>query len=99
MNNNLLGIIIFFLLVNLAAFVVMLVDKNKSRYPNAKRISEGMIFFMATFFGSVGVFLGMLAFRHKTQKWHFILGIPMLMAENCAFLYVIYVFLAKNFSL
>jgi uncharacterized membrane protein YsdA (DUF1294 family) len=93
MNNFLLGIIIFFLAVNLAAFVVMMVDKKNSRRAGAERISESFLFFMAAFFGSLGVFLGMMAFRHKTQKWYFILGIPMLMAENCALLYVAYNFL------
>lgn len=90
MDNISIGIVSFFLAVNLAAFVVMLVDKNRSRKTGAERISEGVIFFMATFFGSVGVFLGMLVFHHKTQRWHFILGIPMLIAENCAFLYLLY---------
>jgi uncharacterized membrane protein YsdA (DUF1294 family) len=90
MNNNFLAILIFFLAVNLAAFIIMLVDKNKSRVVGAERISEGMLFFMATFFGSFGVFLGMLIFHHKTQKFYFILGIPMLILENCAFLYLLY---------
>lgn len=90
MDNISIGIASFFLAVNLAAFVVMLVDKNRSRKTGAERISEGVLFFMATFFGSAGVFLGMLAFHHKTQRWHFILGIPMLIAENCAFLYLVY---------
>jgi uncharacterized membrane protein YsdA (DUF1294 family) len=56
-----------------------------------------MLFFMATAFGSLGVYVGMFTFRHKTQKWYFIIGIPLLIMQNSAFLYVVYSFLlAKN---
>jgi len=95
MNKILLSIIIFFLVVNVAAFITMLLDKSQSRKAGAERISEGMLFFMATFFGSVGVFLGMLTFHHKTKQWHFILGIPMLILENCALLYFVYTYIAQ----
>ena len=94
MNNidpKLLIIISFFVLVNLIAFLIMLWDKMKSRKGNERRISEGMMFFMAAVFGSVGVYAGMLVFRHKTQKWYFLIGIPMLMLENCSFLYLFYI--------
>jgi len=97
MGTNFLGIIIFFLAINLLAFLLMFLDKVKSRKNNAERISEGMLFFMATAFGSVGVYVGMFAFRHKTQKWYFILGIPLLILQNSAFLYLAYSFLlAQN---
>ena len=95
MDDQLVGIVIFFAVVNLAAFFVMLSDKAQARKKNAERISEGMLFFLAAAFGSVGVFAGMLAFRHKTKKWYFILGIPLIMLENCAFLYLVYNYLAE----
>ena len=90
------GIVLFFLIVNLAAFLVMLWDKIRSRKAGAERISEGTLFFLAAAFGSVGVYAGMFAFRHKTRKWYFVLGIPLLMAENAAFLFVVYTFLIKG---
>lgn len=93
MDNQLLGVGIFFLLVNATAFFVMLWDKSRSRKKDAERISEGMLFFMATVFGSIGVLAGMFTFRHKTRKWYFVLGIPLLIAQNAAFLYVIYMYL------
>ena len=70
-------------------FVIFL-DKQRSKKAGAERISEGMLFFMATAFGSVGVWVGMLTFRHKTQKWYFLLGIPMLIVQNSALLYLLY---------
>jgi len=95
MDKIFLSIIIFFLAINAAAFFIMIFDKSQSRKAGAGRISEGTLFFMATFFGSVGVFLGMLASRHKTNKLHFILGIPMLAVENCALLYLIYSYISS----
>lgn len=85
-----------FLVLNLLAFFIMLADKIKSARPGAERISEGMLFFLATIFGALGVYLGMFAFRHKTRKWYFLIGIPLLLAENIATLYLIYL-LAPTF--
>ncbi len=83
------------IIINLIAFIIMLIDKIKSTKPGAERISEGMLFFMATVFGSFGVYAGMFAVRHKTQKWYFLIGIPLLMAENLATAYLIYLFFFK----
>lgn len=90
LDPQLLGLIIFFLLLNLAAFMVMLSDKIRAGKEGAERVSEGLMFFMAAFFGSLGVYAGMFAFRHKTRKWYFLIGIPLLLIENCATLYVFY---------
>ena len=90
MNNKILYTAGFFLAINLIAFLIMLLDKNKAKKPGAERISEGMLFFMATAFGSLGVYAGMFAFHHKTRKWYFIIGIPMLIVQNIAFLYLIF---------
>lgn len=86
--NNLFFIAIG--LINLTAFLIMMVDKMRSRKHGAERISEGKMFFMATIFGSVGVYLGMFIFHHKNRKWHFVLGIPLLMIQNAACLYLLY---------
>ena len=89
-ESLLASVVIFFLVVNLAAFFIMLWDKARSRKHGKERISEGLLFFMATIFGSVGVYLGMFALRHKTRKWYFLIGIPLLMVENLALLYLVY---------
>jgi len=89
-NNQLLTIIVILLIINLVAFVMMLTDKMKSERPGASRISEGMLFFMASAFGAIGVYAGMFAVRHKTRKWYFLLGIPLLIIQNMATAYLIY---------
>lgn len=76
--------------ITLLSFFIIAYDKQQARKGNStERISEGLLFFMATAFGSVGVYAGMLVFRHKTQKWYFQIGIPLLIIENLALLYVI----------
>jgi uncharacterized membrane protein YsdA (DUF1294 family) len=95
--DNILSVLMFiFAIINLIAFFVMLIDKNKAKNNGAERISEGMIFFMATAFGSIGVYAGMFVFRHKTRKWYFIIGIPLLIVQNIAFIYLAQILLEKN---
>ena len=96
MDTTLLSISIFFLAINVIAFLVMLWDKSRSRKDGAERISEGVLFFLAAALGSVGVYAGMFALRHKTRKWPFILGIPLLMIQNFAFLYLVYAILSER---
>lgn len=92
---NYLYIVVPLVVINLIAFIIMWVDKVKSAIHGAPRISEGLLFFMAVIFASFGVYTGMFAFRHKTQKWYFLLGIPLLMAENLSTAYLIYLFFFK----
>ncbi len=80
----------FFIAINATAFGIMLWDKSRSKRAGAERISEGLLFFMAAMFGSIGVYAGMFAFRHKTRKWYFVIGIPVLILEQAALLYLIY---------
>lgn len=93
MDINFLIVVGFYLAINIVAFVIMMIDKIKSRNKQAERISEGTLFFMAAALGSVGVYLGMFVFHHKTRKWTFIIGIPLLMLQNIVLLSVTYDFL------
>lgn len=84
------------LAINTISFLVMMLDKLKSRKKDEERIPEGLLFFLAVAFGSVGVYLGMLVFRHKTQKWYFSVGIPLLMIQNYATFHLAYLLLEKR---
>ena len=83
-------IIGFLAAINLLAFVAMLLDKIKSSRLGAQRISEGMMFFLAAIGGSLGVYVGMFTCRHKTRKWYFLIGIPLLILQNAATAYLLY---------
>lgn len=89
MNLEINPLIILFAAINIGAFLIMLWDKTQSMKKGAERISEGMLFFLATMFGSIGIYAGMILIRHKTRKWYFIIGIPALIAQNLATLYLI----------
>ena len=86
----------FFIVTNVIAFLIMFWDKSRSRKKHAERVSEGLMFFLATICGSIGVLVGMYAFRHKTRKWYFVTGIPLLIVENISLLFVIYLFMSEK---
>ena len=65
----------YLLLINSAAFILMLVDKRKA-IKNRWRIPERTLILSALFGGSIGALLGMYTFRHKTKHLKFTLGIP-----------------------
>ena len=78
-------------LINLGALGIMIYDKRLSlRQGGSERVPEGVLFFVATIFGSVGIYVGMWLFRHKIRKWYFAIGIPLLIAQNLATLYLLY---------
>lgn len=93
MDTNVLSLVAVVVMINIAAFLVMLWDKSRSRKDGAERVSEASLFLWAAAFGSVGVYAGMFAFRHKTRKWQFIVGIPLLAVQNAAFFYLVYTYL------
>ena len=82
--------------INIFAFFVMANDKRKSiQGNNPERTPEGVLFFLAAAGGSGGIYAAMILLRHKTRKWYFQIGIPLLILQNIATFYVIWQFLVK----
>ncbi|GAA0483929.1 hypothetical protein GCM10008986_06380 [Salinibacillus aidingensis] len=52
-------------------------DKRKSM-KGKWRTSEAKLFFIAVIGGALGSTMGMYVFRHKTKKWRFRVGFPLL---------------------
>ena len=71
-------IAVYLLVMNLAGFIFIAVDKSKARR-NKWRIPEATLFLFAIFGGSIGCLLGMHIFHHKTQKPRFYIGIPVIL--------------------
>ncbi len=71
------------LAANLMGFVLMGLDKSFARN-NARRIRERTLFMCAFLGGALGSLFGMYAFRHKTKKTAFRLGMPALVTLNLA---------------
>ena len=57
----------------------MLIDKRKAQ-KNLWRIPERILLGIAICGGSIGTFLGMNTFRHKTKKLKFSIGLPVILA-------------------
>lgn len=71
-------VIIYLVLINLAAFVLMGLDKRKAR-KNLWRIPEKTLFLSAILGGSAGAIAGIYVFHHKTRHWYFVIGMPLIL--------------------
>jgi uncharacterized membrane protein YsdA (DUF1294 family) len=66
------------LTLNLLTFIIYGIDKFKAK--KAKwRIPESTLLLLAVFGGSIGAWLGLQVWRHKTQHKKFYIGIPMIL--------------------
>lgn len=72
-------ILLYLLLINAVAFLLMLTDKRKAQ-KNLWRIPESTLLWTALLGGSIGSLAGMYTFRHKTRHLKFTLGIPLILA-------------------
>lgn len=70
----------------------MLIDKRKAER-GAWRIPEKTIFIVTALGGGIGTIAGMYIFRHKTKKWTFTIGLPVLLIlDILAIIYFWFVF-------
>ena len=86
-----LQIIIYALFaLNLITFIIYGIDKFKAK--KAKwRISEATLILLAVIGGSIGAWLGLQVWRHKTQHKKFFIGIPMILTlQVVATIYILY---------
>lgn len=72
MEKIIIGLLI---VINIVAFLMYGIDKSKAKR-GAWRIPEATLLGIAFFGGSVGAFLGMRVFRHKTKHARFVIGVP-----------------------
>lgn len=80
---------LYLVIINAAGFASMLADKQKAR-KGAWRIPERTLMTIAAVGGSLGSFLGMQLFRHKTKHPKFHIGIPLLLAVHVWLLVVLH---------
>ncbi len=75
MSDFVISMFTLITIINAIAFIVYGIDKYKSKH-NRWRISEATLLCLALFGGSIGAWLGMKAWRHKTQHKKFKYGVP-----------------------
>lgn len=83
-------ILLYLLIINAIAFLLMLADKYKAR-KNLWRIPEATLMTSAVLGGSIGALLGMYLVRHKTKHPKFTVGIPLILVAQlalCVFVYI-----------
>ncbi|MBO7459183.1 MAG: DUF1294 domain-containing protein [Paludibacteraceae bacterium] len=77
------GILIYLAAINLVAFFLYGIDKWKSRH-DKWRVTEAKLIGIALLGGSVGAFLGMKVWHHKTQHSKFRFGLPLILFLHLA---------------
>lgn len=75
-------ILIYLLLMNIAGFVMMGLDKRFSKIQGKRRIPEKTLLSTAFIGGALGSYLGMKLFHHKTLHNKFRYGIPAIIAVH-----------------
>ena len=93
-NISFTTIITFYLLIiNIFTFFLYGVDKWKAQRARW-RIPESVLLGVAAIGGSVGAWLGMRVWRHKTQHAKFRYGVPIILIAQVALL--VWIFLYRN---
>ena len=73
----------YLVMMNALGLAVMGLDKQKA-IRNEWRIPEKTLFLVSAIGGSIGTFLGMYLFRHKTKHWYFVIGMPAILLVHVA---------------
>ena len=72
------NIVIYLIVINILTFIAMWWDKHEAKVGDW-RISEKALFILVLLSGGVGGIAGMYVFRHKTKKWYFKFGFPIIL--------------------
>lgn len=83
------NIIIYACVINIITFFMYGLDKQKAKR-RQWRIPESTLLGAAVIGGSIGAFLGMQIFRHKTKKAKFYIGVPMIFVLQIVGIWVIF---------
>ena len=81
-------ILLYLLIVNAIAFLLMLADKRKAQ-KKLWRIPESTLLLSAAIGGSIGSLWGMYTFRHKTKHLKFTRGVPAILIAQIAAVYLV----------
>ncbi|MFI3209137.1 MAG: DUF1294 domain-containing protein [Eubacteriales bacterium] len=77
---------IYLVIVNVIAFAMYGIDKRKA-IKHQYRIPEKQLILIAVLGGSVGAYVGMKTFRHKTKHVKFTLGVPAILIAQVLIIY------------
>lgn len=82
--------LLYILLINIIGLLSMYIDKRKAKNKQW-RIPESTLILISLLGGSIGSYIGMIKFRHKTKHAKFKIGIPLII-----FFQIVIIFIIKN---
>lgn len=68
-------IAVYIAIINITGIIVCVYDK-RAAIKKRRRVSERTLFAISLFGGALGVYIAMLAVRHKTKRWYFMVFLP-----------------------
>ena len=68
----------YFVIISAVAVMITAYDKFASKYIKKARIPEVMLLAFSVAGGSIAMLVTMLTIRHKTRKFKFMVGIPVI---------------------
>ncbi|EGD46481.1 protein of unknown function DUF1294 [Ruminiclostridium papyrosolvens DSM 2782] len=74
------------IILNIIGFGLVSLDKYKAKN-RLWRIPERSFFLLSILGGSIGVYIGLLTFKHKTRRWYFMTIIPLIIVAQFVFIY------------
>ncbi|WP_232718634.1 DUF1294 domain-containing protein [Bacillus sp. FJAT-45037] len=77
-SSEIMVFVLYVMLMNGSAFFTMGYDKRQAK-ASGPRVPEKRLFFLAVLGGSLGLYMGMNYYRHKTKHKTFTRGIPLIM--------------------
>lgn len=84
--------LIYLAIINVVSFIFMLADKIKAK-KNRWRTPERTLLGICAIGGSLGGYLAMQLFRHKTKHPQFSIGIPVMLALHIVLFVALFVLL------
>ncbi|MDF2985023.1 MAG: putative rane protein [Eubacterium sp.] len=83
MQNIIIAVLV---ILNIFGFVLVSLDKYKAKN-KLWRIPERSFFLLSILGGSIGVYIGLFFFNHKTRNWYFMTVIPFILLAQLIFIY------------
>ena len=87
------AVIYYLVIINIITFLVYGIDKWKAR-KSLWRIREASLLMLAVLGGSIGAWLGMKVWHHKTQHKKFKYGVPAIIIVQLAL--IVYFIITKT---
>jgi len=91
-DSKLIVIGLIIIVINIIGYTMVWFDKSRAKR-GGWRIPEKRYFKLAFLGGSIGIYLGMKKFRHKTKHNKFVYGMPALILLNIGLFYLIYLYI------